>query len=284
MGNASPSSFDGLRVVIFEARMAGALADLVAKHGGVPVAAPALREVTLENNPDVLAFADGLKEGKFDVVIFETGAGVRYLVQSLGPRLSRSEWVEALGKTKVVVRGPKPAAAIRELGASIDLQVPEPNTWRETLSLLDAQLPVSGLRVAVQEYGKPIPELTEGLELRGAIVTRVSVYRWDLPEDIAPLRAALKEIAERKIGAALFTAAQQVEHVLQIAAAEEIMDRLRAALAQSVVVGSIGPTTSASLREHGLPVDVEPEHPKSGQLVAAVAAGWRGVGKYEAAR
>lgn len=259
--------------------MAGALADLVAKHGGVPIAAPALREVTLENNPDVLAFADGLKEGKFDLVIFETGAGVRYLVQSLGPRLSRLEWIEALGKTKVAVRGPKPAAALRELGASIDLQVPEPNTWRETLALLDAQLPVSGLRVAVQEYGKPIPELTEGLELRGAVVTRVPVYRWDLPEDIAPLRAALREIAERRIGAVLFTAAQQVEHVLQIAAAEAITDRLCAALAQSVVVGSIGPTTSASLRAHGLPVDVEPEHPKSGQLVAAVAALWRGIGK-----
>jgi uroporphyrinogen-III synthase len=259
--------------------MAGALSDLVAKHGGVPVAAPALREVTLENNPDALAFADGLKEGKFDLVIFETGAGVRYLVQSLGPRLSPSEWVEALGKTKVVVRGPKPAAALRELGASIDLQVPEPNTWRETLALLDAELPVSGLHVAVQEYGKPIPELTEGLEHRGAAVTRVPIYRWDLPEDTAPLRAALREVAERRIGAALFTAAQQVEHVLQIAAAEEITDRLRAALAQFVVVGSIGPTTSASLRAHGLPVDVEPEHPKSGQLVAAVAAAWRGIGK-----
>ena len=32
-------------------------------------------------------------------------------------------------------------------------------------------------------------------------------------------------------------------------------------------------------REHGLPVDIEPEHPKMGHLVAAVAAGWRGVGK-----
>ena len=48
---------------------------------------------------------------------------------------------------------------------SVDFQVPEPNTWRETLALLDARLPVAGLRVAVQEYGKPVPELTEGLEL-----------------------------------------------------------------------------------------------------------------------
>lgn len=284
MNDPSLTSFQGLRVAIFEARMAGALADLVARHGGVPVAAPALREVPLEDNPDALAFADRLMAGGFDVVIFETGVGVRYLVQALASRLSPAQWVEALRSTKVVARGPKPAAALRELGIALDLQVPEPNTWRETLALLDAQLPVSGMRVAVQEYGKPVDELTEGLEQRGARPTRVPVYRWALPEDTGPLRATLTELTERKIGAALFTAAQQVEHVLQVANTEGIEDALRSALAESTVVGSIGPTTSACLRAHGLPVDVEPVHPKSGHLVAAVAAAWRGVGKARPAK
>jgi uroporphyrinogen-III synthase len=50
-------------------------------------------------------------------------------------------------------------------------------------------------------------------------------------------------------------------------------------MAEHIVVGSIGPTTSAALRAHGLPVDIEPEHPKSGHLVAAVAAGWRLIDK-----
>ena len=228
--------------------MAGALAELVARQGGIPVAAPALREVPLEDNLDAQSFADNLLAGGFDIVIFETGVGVRFLVEPSSSPLSRSGWVEALGKTKVVARGPKPAAAIRELGASVDFQVPEPNTWRETLALLDARLPVAGLRVALQEYGKPVPELTEGLEQRGALVTRVPVYRWALPEDIGPLRAALTEITERRIGAALFTAAQQVEHVLEVAAAAGIEHDVRAALATHVVIGSIGPTTSAALR------------------------------------
>jgi uroporphyrinogen-III synthase len=135
----------------------------------------------------------------------------------------------------------------------------------------------------VQEYGQPAPELTEGLERRGATVTRVPVYRWSLPEDTGPLRAALADLAAWKIGAALFTAAQQVEHVMEVAASEGVEDALRAALAGHVVVGSIGPTTSAALRAHGLPVDVEPEHPKSGHLVAAVASGWRATGKGGAA-
>lgn len=273
------SGFDGLRVAIFESRMAGALAGMVEKHGGIPVAAPSMREVPLEDNPEARAFLDDLLARRFDVVIFETGVGVQMLVQSLAARVPAEGWAEALAGSKVVARGPKPAAALRELGVAIDLRVPEPNTWRETLSALDADLPVAGLRVAVQEYGQPVPELIGGLESRGASVTRVPVYRWALPEDTRPLSDALAQIAEGRIGAALFTSAQQVEHVLQVAAAGGIGDAVRVAIAARVVVGSIGPSTSASLRAHGLPVDIEPEHPKSGHLVAAVAAGWRQIGK-----
>jgi uroporphyrinogen-III synthase len=269
------SSLNGQRVAIFEARMAGALAELVIRQGGVPVAAPALREVAIEDNPAARSFVDGLLAGQFDVLIFETGVGVRLLVQSQDSRLSGLEWAKALGRTKVVARGPKPAAALRELDARVDFQVPEPNTWRETLALLDERLPVAGLRVAVQEYGKPVPELNDGLERRRAIVTRVPIYRWALPEDTRPLIAALTAITQGQIAVALFTAGQQVEHVLHVAAEREIEQDLRMAFAQHVVIGSIGPTTSAVLRGHGLPVDVEPAHPKSGHLVAAIAASWR---------
>ncbi|AMV36664.1 uroporphyrinogen-III synthase [Planctomyces sp. SH-PL62] len=279
MSSTHPKGLDGLRVAIFEARMAGSLADLVTRHGGVPIPAPALREIPLEDNPAALEFVEGLAAGAFDLVIFETGVGVRYLVEAVAPRFSREDLVAALRRTTVVARGPKPSTALRELGASIDMQVPAPNTWRETLALLDERRPVAGLRVAVQEYGKPVPELTEGLAGRGATVTRVPVYRWAMPEDVAPLRSALAELASGRIGSALFTAAQQVEHVVELARAEGIEDALREAFSRSVVVGSVGPTTSAALRAHGLPVDVEPEHPKSGHLVAAVAAAWRGIGK-----
>ena len=170
----------GLRVAIFESRMAGPTADLIAKHGGVPLSAPSLREIPLGDSPEVTAFAEQLMAGGFDVVIFETGVGVRYLTQAIETRLPREAWLEALARTRVVARGPKPTAALRELGVQVDLHVPSPNTWHETLAALDAHLPVAGLRVAVQEYGKPNVELVEGLEQRGATVTRVPVYRWAL--------------------------------------------------------------------------------------------------------
>ncbi|MEJ7637880.1 MAG: uroporphyrinogen-III synthase, partial [Singulisphaera sp.] len=99
----------------------------------------------------------------------------------------------------------------------------------------------------------------------------VPVYRWALPEDTGPLRGAIEEIAAGRIGAVLFTSAQQAVHMLDVAAEMGREAGLRAALAERTVVGSIGPTTSEALREHALPVDIEPEHPKMGPLVAAVA-------------
>ena len=45
---------------------------------------------------------------------------------------------------------------------------------------------------------------------------------------------------------------------------------LKAALGR-VVLASIGPICSEALREQGLSIDIEPEHPKMGYLVSAVA-------------
>ena len=269
----------GLRVVNFEARMAGPMADLIRKHGGVPVEAPALREVPIGDNPRALDFAARLIAGEFDVVIFLTGVGTRYLAQEIETRYPREDWVAALNRTTVVTRGPKPLGPLREFKVRIDLTAPEPNTWRDLLAALDAKAPVAGRRVAVQEYGQPNPELLAGLVERGATVTQVPVYRWALPDDLAPLRQAIDAITRGEVGAVTFTSAQQVVHLLQMAAQSDQEAALRAAFERSVIIGSVGPTTTEMLRSQNLPVDIEPVHPKMGHLILALANQWRDLNK-----
>jgi uroporphyrinogen-III synthase len=92
------------------------------------------------------------------------------------------------------------------------------------------------------------------------------VYRWALPEDTGPLRAALRAVAADEIPVALFTSRAQVEHVFLIASEEGIADDVRRALRRGVVA-SIGPVCTEALLAEGLPPDVEPEHSKMGQLV-----------------
>jgi uroporphyrinogen-III synthase len=190
------------------------------------------------------------------------------LVRAASPQWSSEQVAQALRRATLVARGPKPVAALREIGLTADLTVPEPNTWREILATLDSKLPVRGKRVAVQEYGIENPELISGLESRGAQIERVTIYRWALPEDLGPLRGAIAAIIAGEIDIALFTSATQVYHLFRVAA--EKAGELRAGFAR-VLVGSIGPVCTEALRENGLRADLEPEHPKMGQLVAEVA-------------
>jgi uroporphyrinogen-III synthase len=267
-------SFDGLRVLVLESRRARELGLIVSSYGGEPVVAPSMREVPLESNAEAVAFAADLVAGEFDVVILLTGVGTRTLLDIVQrAHGTRRKFVDALAETVVIARGPKPAAVLREIGVAPWLIAPEPNTWREVVAALDArksELSLQGLNVAVQEYGASNPELLAALEARGARVTRVPVYQWALPEDLGPLQKAVRSIAAGELDVALFTSATQAVHLLQIA---DTMG-LRAAVTQRLlrmVIASIGPTTSAELRQQGLEVDLEPSHPKMGFLVREAA-------------
>ena len=260
-----------LSVVAFESRRATEMAELIRRHGGEATVAPSMREAPLQDNTAATELLERLSRGEVDIVVFLTGVGARALAAAVAERFPRQQLVELLGRATLVARGPKPVAALREMGLKPEAVAPEPNTWREVLATLDEHAPVAGRRVAVQEYGASNPELVEGLAQRGADVLLVPVYQWAWPEDTGPLRDAVRRLASGEYDLALFTSATQVEHVVQIS---EVLG-LRPALASAAsrtVFASVGPVCSEALRRHGLPVDVEPEHPKMGQLVAAAAS------------
>lgn len=267
------TGFAGLRVLSLESRRSKEIAQLIVNNGGTPMVAPSTREVPEGPNADELQFAADLRDGKLDVVIFLTGVGTRHLAQAIEAVCPREQLVAALSRTKVVARGPKPVAVLREFGVPIALAVPEPNTWREVLQALDdspEQIPLRGRRVAVQEYGVPTPDLYAGLRERGAEVLPIHVYKWEPPEDTQPLRDAIQALTRGEIDVAMFTSSVQIYHLFQFAEQLQLCDQMLRGL-NSCIVASIGPTTSGTLREHGINVDLEPSHPKMGLLVKETA-------------
>ena len=279
-----PGGLGGLRVLSLESRRAPEMAKLIENYGGRAIVAPSMREVPLESNTEALAFARTLAANGFDMVIFLTGVGTRALARVVETIYPLEQFAEALRKVTVVARGPKPVAALKELGVPVTIAVPEPNTWRDLLRALDEKSGTAALkpkRVAVQEYGASKAELLAGLAERGAQVTRVPVYQWALPEDTGPLRAAVETIARGEIDVALFTTSIQVAHLLRIAREMNLEQKLRLAFAR-ILIGSIGPMTSEELREQGLTADFEPAHPKMGFLVNEAAQ--RGEGLLEQQR
>lgn len=269
------SNFDGMRVLALESRRTKEMAALITTYGGRPMLAPAMREMALDSPTEATSFIGALLQGGFDMVIFLTGVGTHSLAAIAETTVAREQFLAALRRVRVVARGPKPTAALKELGISVNVSVPEPNTWKELLAALDRELPppaLRGMRVAVQEYGAPGPELLDGLAERGAVVTRVPVYRWALPDDQEPLRAAIRSVAGGEIGVAMFTTSVQIVHLFQVAEEMGLGEPLRSGL-KGCVIASIGPTTSEELQRHGLRADLEASHPRMGLLVKEASDG-----------
>lgn len=270
-----------LRVCSFESRRADAMRSLIERHGAVATVAPSMRELPLEDHHTVFEFAGELFAGRIDYTIFMTGVGTRVLLETLETRYSSAEIVKALNATTVLVRGPKPLPVLRDWSIGVDYRADEPNSWRELLPFFDDSAvddsaaddssasgtkSFSGQQVAVQEYGCANLEFYTELQSRHLIVFPVPIYRWALPEDIAPLQQAVQQTVDGQFDVLLFTSAQQVEHVLQVAESLDLRDSwLRAAL--KCFVGSIGPTNSEMLQRVGLRVDAEASPTKMGQLV-----------------
>ena len=259
--------FSGLRVVSLESRRSAEIEQLIRNQHGTPFVAPSMREVPDSENAHLFDFAERLFRGDFDMGIFMTGVGTRALHKILATRYGAERFPEALRSITVVARGPKPVGVLRELKVPIDITVPEPNTTREILAAVEGR---PEKRIFVQEYGEPNLELIAGLRARGAEATPVHVYSWDLPEDTAPLREAVRRLTEGKADVVLLTASAQIDHLFRIASEMGMADALREGM-KRLVVASIGPVNSATLREYGIEPDIEPTHPKMGLLVKETA-------------
>ena len=272
MNRAQTRGFGGLRVVSFESRMAEETGRLVEGSGGVAILAPSMREVPLEQNNEALGFGRKLLAGAYDIIVFMTGVGTRYLFAAMEVEHDRAQLVDALSSTVVVARGPKPVRALGEFKVPITLTVPEPNTWREILEAMAGHdgIRLDGAKVAVQLYGRTNDQFVTALENAGATVETVPVYRWAMPEDRTPLVSAIRQIIGGTADIALFTSANQVSNVFQAAEDEGIAGDLRRSF-EELLICSIGPVCSEALNVHGVDVDLEPSHTKLGLLVKETA-------------
>ena len=148
------------------------------------------------------------------LLILLTGVGTRLLWKTLLTRYSEADLKAALERTTLVVRGPKPSAALREIGLIPKVQVPEPNTWRE---LLETMRERPERRIALQEYGKSNPDLIAGLRAMDKEVTAVRIYAWDLPPDTRPLREAAAKLIAGGFDVVLLTTSMQLVNLMKIA-------------------------------------------------------------------
>ncbi len=256
----------GRTVAILEARTGEHLAELLARRGALPLHAPALEEIPDVDSGALAALIDGWAVRPVDVAVFQTGVGAQALFQAAAALGLEETLARLLAGATVVVRGPKPVAALAAHRVRIDARAASPFTTDTVIAALEP-LPLAGKRVLVQRYGSANARLCAALAARGASVEELATYRWALPTDTAPLARLLAALAEQRVDAVLFTSAVQIHHLAEFARARGAESAMLEGLARTLV-GSIGPVCSRALREHGIEPAFEAAPPKLGALVA----------------
>ena len=248
----------GLSVAVTRARaQASGLAGRLAGLGAAVVEAPAIRIVPLDGPAPAVA--------GYDLVCLTSPNGVRLLFSRLA---AAGLDARALAGARVAAIGPGTAAALRAYGVIADV-VPERFVAEGLVDAL-ADMPVKRALVARAAEARDV--LADALRERGAEVDVVALY-----ETVAePLsEAQLAAVADADY--VTFTSSSTVRFFLESAGGLGRGPGLRARLV------SIGPVTSATLREHGLEPDVEASrHDIDGLVEALVAdAGARHAGQDE---
>lgn len=256
----------------FESRRASEMRSLIERMQATAFVAPSMQEVPVAENVAAVDAIRRVLAGDVAALILLTGVGTEAMLQVAQTVDLEDRLLQKMAELPLLIRGPKPAAVLSRLQLKYTVKAPEPNTWRELLTAIEAsEVALAGTTVAVQEYGVANPEFYAALQSQGATVLPIPVYRWALPDDTRPLQQAIERTIAGEFDALLFTSAQQVRHVLQVAAQQGQQDAWLEATG-GCLVASIGPTCTEALVSAGLTPGVEASPPKMGPLVRATLA------------
>jgi uroporphyrinogen III methyltransferase / synthase len=232
----------GVTVAVTRAReQASGLAARLRELGAAVVQAPAIRIVSLDPPiPDL---------GRYDLVCLTSPNGVRLLFEQLS---AAGLDARAFASARVAAIGPGTAASLEHRGVIADV-VPERFVAEGLVEAL-REVPVSRALIARAATARDV--LPDALRERGAEVDVVALY-----ETVAEPLSRAQQAAVARADYITFTSSSTVSYFLQSAGRELIGD------ARLV---SIGPVTSATLREHGLEPHVEARRHDIDGVIAAL--------------
>jgi len=260
---------ENIGVAITEHRYTKEFAALFERYGAKVYPCPVLEERKVENRSELQSFVRSVCSGSQDVMIFLTGVGARFLIAEAESIGMKDQFLAGLDKGTVVVRGPKPVAALRQFGVRIDV-IPQTPTTEGVIEALKTK-DLKGRRIGIQLYGTPNPTLVSALESKGATVTPVHIYDYGAIADPSVVKALVTQFLSGEIQVIAFTSAPQVRVLFDLAEQLGISDSLDRALKTKVVIASIGEVTNRALEEKGLAAKIVPTQSKMGSMAQAVA-------------
>ena len=172
-----------------------------------------------------------------------------------------------LAQLKIAAIGPATKSAIEKPGLTV-AATPNEYVAESVVNMLQTQ--VKGKRVLLVRAKIARDVIPRELRKAGAIVDVIEAYETVAPKSSErKLRAVLK--GDRKPHAITFTSSSTVKNFVGLLGLRSARAALKKpAPSHGVHTASIGPVTSATLREFGLPVDIEAKSYDIPGLVAAI--------------
>jgi uroporphyrinogen III methyltransferase / synthase len=247
-----PRPLSGVSVAVTRARaQASSLARRLEALGASVVQAPTIR-VQPTSDPDRPA----LDPTPYDLICVTSANGVTGLFERLDDGTHPRGDARALATTRIAAIGPATTRALAGHGIVADV-VPERAVGESLVEALSELAVARALVVRARDARDVLPD---ALRARGAEVDVLAVYE-TLAEPLSPRTLE----AVRAADYITFTSSSSVRFFLQAASGQ-------AGLSPGTRVVSIGPITSATLREHGLQPDVEADPFDVEGMIAALLA------------
>jgi uroporphyrinogen III methyltransferase/synthase len=248
----------GKRILVTRSRaQSGRMAQKISEYGGDPIPFPT---ISIEKPEDMSPLDDCIRRiSAFDWIIFTSVNGVEHFFERF---FQLQADIRDMAGPRIGAIGPVTAAAIRKRGIKVDLLAKEYVAEGVLAQLAPDE--IHGRRFLIPRAEKARHVLPEGIVQMGGHVEVIPVYRTVLPpdSDIDEMRTMLKN---KEVDAVTFTSSSTVDHFVRMLDSNDLQNLLH-----GVVIASIGPVTSDTIKKHGLWVDAEAREYTIDGLVTAL--------------
>jgi uroporphyrinogen-III synthase len=247
---------EGRTIALAEARQLEELAGLLEAEGAATLRCPMVSILDAPDPGPVMSWLRDLCADRFAYVVLMTGEALRRLLSFAERDGLKGAFVAALGRTKVVTRGPKPGRVLKEIGLTPTRAAGAPTTEGVIATLRDE--PLRGRTVGLTLYGEPNPTLEQFLLSAGAEVHSVMPYVYAPAVDDEGVADLIGRLERGEVDVLLFTSSAQVDRLFEVAARRGLQDYLRQGLTRTRIA-AVGPVLADHLRQFGAAVDICPE-------------------------
>ncbi|RED38012.1 uroporphyrinogen-III synthase [Rhodopseudomonas thermotolerans] len=246
----------GTRILILETREEAQFARFLRDQGADVLQCPMFEIRDAPDLAPVSAWIDRLIAAPFDDLVLLTGEGLRRLTKLARATGREQPFVAAVGRTRTLIRGPKPGRALREIGLEPSMTAEAPTSDGVAATLKNCDL--TRRRVGLQLYPeRDHAALIDAITSQGAAVDTVLPYVYDAGAAEQTVINAIDQMAGGRVDALALTSSGQVRRLFDVARAHRCDQRLRDGLSNTPIA-SVGPVVTEELAAHGFSPTITP--------------------------